>query len=304
MGQMVYLIAGFTIFLVLFLVLSAVTRSGWVVRQRLDEVRSIDLEDSDDEMQKPFVERAIKPIYDQLFKLISRLTPGNISESYQETLLQAGLANKYTPNRILLNQVLLAVIFMFGFGVIMKSFTSSVNWLFLILIGFIGFYIPLVFFRAKARERQDEIKKALPDLLDMLYISVEAGLSFDAAMKTTAQKMKGPLSQEITRAMDDISKGRDREEALRSIGLRTRVDDVASFITAIIQSEQLGSNIANMLRIQSRVMREKRRQRAEEAAMKIPLKMLFPLIFFLFPALLIVILGPAMISIVETLSGM
>jgi tight adherence protein C len=124
------------------------------------------------------------------------------------------------------------------------------------------------------------------------------------ALKRTTEKMPGPLSVEINRALDEMNKGRSREDALRGIYHRTGVDDLSSFITAVIQSEQLGSNIANMLRVQSTSMRQRRRQRAEQAAMKVPVKLLFPLVFFMMPALFIVILGPAVIRIIDAFSGM
>ncbi|UUM11760.1 type II secretion system F family protein [Clostridiaceae bacterium HFYG-1003] len=255
-------------------------------------------------MKKPFSERALLPIYNSIANFLDRFTPKNIAENYQEVLLQAGLAERFTPVRILINQILFGLTVLLLMVLVFQFSGMPINWLILILVTAIALILPLSYFRGKAQTRQKLIKNSLPDILDMLYISVEAGLSFDAAMKKTASKMKGPLSQEITRAMDDITKGREREEALRSIGIRTQVEDVSSFITAVIQSELLGANIANMLRIQSRVMREKRRQRAEEAAAKMPLKMLFPMIFLLFPALFIVILGPALISIFNTFLGM
>ncbi|MFB0957968.1 MAG: type II secretion system F family protein [Clostridiaceae bacterium] len=260
--------------------------------------------EEEDEMKKPFSERALLPIYNSIAGFLDRFTPKNIAENYQEILLQAGLADRFTPVRILINQILLGLIVLLLMVSFFRFSGMQINWLILVLVTIIALILPLSYFRGKAQTRQKLIKNSLPDILDMLYISVEAGLSFDAAMKKTASKMKGPLSEEITRAMDDITKGREREEALRSIGIRTQVEDVSSFITAVIQSELLGANIANMLRIQSRVMREKRRQRAEEAAAKMPLKMLFPMIFLLFPALFIVILGPALISIFNTFLGM
>jgi tight adherence protein C len=124
------------------------------------------------------------------------------------------------------------------------------------------------------------------------------------AMKKAAEKMHGPLSDEIIKSMDDISKGKEREESLRGMVARTKVDDLAQFVSAVIQAEQLGSNIANVLRVQSNSMRQVRRQRAQEKAAKIPVKMLFPMIFFILPSLFVVILGPAFINIMNTLGGM
>lgn len=303
MNYGIYILLATTLFLMIFLVLGLVMNTSNLVKSRLNEVKGV-TESEEDEMKKPFLERAILPIYDQLFLFLERFTPKNIADNYQQILLQAGLADRMTPIRILVNQFLAGFIGFFTMILVYRNINVKANWLVVFVVAAIAFMFPLVYFRGKARDRQKLIKNSLPDILDMLYISVEAGLSFDSAMKKTSIKMKGPLSQEIRRAMDDITKGREREEALRSIGIRTQVEDVSSFITAVIQSELLGANIANMLRIQSRVMREKRRQRAEEAAARIPLKMLFPMLLLLFPALFIVIMGPAAINIARTFMKM
>lgn len=298
----VYLLLILTIFLVSLLLLGALTESRRTVKGRLTQVQEIEAVE-EDEMKRPFVERALLPIYDKMFRFLERLTPKNIAEYYQKIILQAGVGDKYTPIRILIIQFLFSAVVTLFMGALLRVSGSKLNWQMLFLIAVLTFFYPIVRFSSMATARHEKIKKSLPDVLDMLYISVEAGLSFDSAMKKTAAKMKGPLTQEINRAMDDITKGRDREEALRSSGTRSQVEDVSSFITAVIQSELLGANIANMLRIQSVTMREKRRQRAEEEAMRIPLKMLFPMILLMFPALFVIILGPALINIFNNLTG-
>lgn len=184
---------------------------------------------------------------------------------------------------------------------IYRTLGTKPNPLFVFLLGILGFALPYSQLNTKSEKRKKEILRALPDMLDLLYVSVEAGLAFDMGMKKTAEKTKGPLSEELKRALDDISKGRNREDALKGMVARTKVDDISTFVTSIIQAEKLGSNIANVLRVQSVTMRQMRRQRAQEIAAKIPVKMLFPLVFFLFPALFVVILGPAAISVIENL---
>lgn len=302
MEYIVYLLLILTIFLVSFLLLGALTESSRNIKLRLTQVQEIEAVE-EDEMKKSFVERALLPLYDKMFRFLEKLTPKNIAEYYQKIILQAGMGDKFTPIRILLNQFMFSAVITLSLVALMRATGTKLNWPMLIMIAVLAFLYPIVHFSSMATARQVKIKKSLPDVLDMLYISVEAGLSFDSAMKKTAAKMKGPLTQEINRAMDDITKGKEREDALRSIGTRSQVEDVSSFITAVIQSELLGANIANMLRIQSVTMREKRRQRAEEEAMRIPLKMLFPMIFLMFPALFVIILGPALINIYRTLSG-
>lgn len=302
MDFLIYILLALTLFLVLLLIFSTVTHSARTVQSRLQEVQIKSGED-EDEMKKPFAERVLYPVYAALFRIVDRLTPKGMEENYRRVILQAGQSERMTPVRLLLLQILLSVTVTLVFGVLAAYAGVSVSPLILLATAGLMFFYPFVRFNSMATIRQTQTRKQLPDFLDMLYISVEAGLSFDAAMKQTSVKMRGPLSQEVIRAMDDITKGRDREEALRNIGRRTQVEEVNSFVTAVIQSEMLGSNIANILKIQSRVMREKKRQRSEEEAQKMPLKMLFPMVFFMFPALFIVILGPALINIIDVLGG-
>lgn len=261
------------------------------------------LNDDEDEMKKPFVERVINPMYQKLITILGSITPASIKKKYEKMIVQAGVSKSTTVNSIIAIQLMLAMLVSGILYLLFIFLGGKPNSVLIALTGILGFFLPYVLLNGNATKRQEKIQKSLPDLLDLLYISVEAGLGFDMAMKRSTEKMPGPLSDELTKALDDISKGRDRQDALRGVVTRTGVEDLNTFITAVIQSEQLGSNIASMLRIQSTVMRQKRRQRAEEAAMKIPIKMLFPLVFFMFPALFVVILGPAVISIIENLGG-
>ena len=167
-----------------------------------------------------------------------------------------------------------------------------------------GWLIPDFGLKAKSDRRQVQIQKSLPDTLDLLCVSVEAGLGFDAAVAKVVEKSTGPLAEEFGRLLQEIRMGKPRRAALKDMAHRSQVEDLSTFITAIIQADQLGVSIGNVLNIQSQEMRRKRRQRAEEAAMKAPIKMLFPLIFFIFPALFVVLLGPALIQIMEALQGM
>ena len=248
-----------------------------------------------------FTERAIKPFYDSIYNLFKRLTPSNIEKEYTLLLQQAGLPSTHTPIKLITKQVLLASMSGIGSPILTLSLGYKVNVLYVLASVILAIYTPIKNIRNKIKKRKALIQKELPSLIDMIYVSVEAGLSFDMALRTTAQKMPNALGYEIMRAMSDISKGRNREEALRSIGVRTQVEDVRIFIATVIQSEKLGSNISNILRIQSEVIRDKRRQYAEAEANKMPIKMLFPLIFFMFPALFIVIIGPAAITALDAL---
>lgn len=145
------------------------------------------------------------------------------------------------------------------------------------------------------------MSKELPDVLDLLTVSVESGLGFDAALQKVVRKTKGPLSNEFNKTLQEIKMGKARRDALRDLANRTGVEDLSTFIGAIIQADQLGVSIGNVLRIQSKQMRQIRKQRIEEKAMKAPIKMLLPMVFFIFPTLFLVLLGPAAIQLIESL---
>jgi tight adherence protein C len=165
-------------------------------------------------------------------------------------------------------------------------------------IGYIG---PEFWLGRRVKARQKAIIRMIPDSLDLLTISVRAGLGFDAALAKVVEKVKGPLSDEFRRALAEVRVGKTRRDALRDIIPRTEVPALTSFIGAIIQAEQLGVAISKVLQVQSEQLRIERRQRAEEAAAKAPIKMLFPLVGCIFPSLFVVILGPALILIMQTL---
>jgi tight adherence protein C len=163
--------------------------------------------------------------------------------------------------------------------------------------GALGFLLPESIVSRRIRKRQKGILLSLPSALDLLTISVEAGLSFDAALARVVEKYKNPLTQEINTMLNEIRLGRSRVEALDELGKRCKVEELSNFVQAVIQSEQLGVGIANVLRIQSEEIRRRRRQRAEEQGQKAPLKMLFPMVGCIFPTLFIVLLGPAIIEV-------
>lgn len=293
----------FVFFALLFALLGlALTTKKQVVVQRLDSIKdSYNFPEDEDEMKKPFRERVIDPAYQKIIATLGSITPSRIKKRYESMIIEAGKSRTMTPNSLLAIQVMLSIVVGGGVFLLFRLVSAQIPLILIFLFVLLVFFVPYALIHSNALQRQLKIKKSLPDLLDLLYISVEAGLGFDMALKKSTEKMPGPLSDEIIKALDDINKGRDRQEALRGIVHRTGVDDLNTFITAVIQSEMLGTNIASMLRTQSTVMRQKRRQRAEEAAMKIPVKMLFPLVFFMMPALFVVILGPAVINVVENL---
>ena len=166
----------------------------------------------------------------------------------------------------------------------------------------IGLFLPYILLQQKITKRKIALQQELPDVLDLLTVSVEAGLGFDGALVKLSEKMKGQMVDEFNRMLQEIRIGVSRKDALRALAERCDVQDISLFTGALIQADQLGVSISKVLRIQSLDMREKRKQRAEEQGMKAPIKMLFPLVFFIFPTLLIVLLGPAFLQIIATFS--
>src|SRR5205085_6993699 len=189
-----------------------------------------------------------------------------------------------------------------GFGILIVSIASRFGMIqigIIAVISFVGFYLPFYLVKSRAKQRQAAIIKSLADAFDLITTCVEAGLGLDAALARVAEKVEGPFADELTRSLRDISLGKARRDALKELGERTAVPDLVQFTNAVIQAEAMGSSIGLVLRVQAEQLRVKRRQRAEEAAYKAPVKMLFPLVLCIFPTLFIVILGPAIITIMN-----
>lgn len=168
---------------------------------------------------------------------------------------------------------------------------------------FLGYFIPDLLLYSKGTERQKVMQLELANTLDQMLISVEAGLGFEGAMARAGENGKGPLAEELVRTLQDMQVGRSRRESYQALAERTSIPELRSFVQAVIQADTYGIAISRVLRIQAKVMRVKRRQRAEEKAMKLPVMILFPLLFFIFPVLFIAILGPAVINTVVTFSS-
>jgi tight adherence protein C len=166
---------------------------------------------------------------------------------------------------------------------------------------FVGYVLPGIWLGQKIGRRKKNILKALPDAIDLLSISVEAGLGFDQALSRVAVKWDNELGWEFQRTLSEIRVGKTRREALKELAARTGVDDLSTFVTSIVQADQLGVSITQVLRIQSAQLRQRRRQRAEEQAHKAPIKMLFPMVFLIFPAIYVIILGPAVPQVMRSL---
>ncbi len=254
------------------------------------------------ELSMPFSERVLAPMVRRSATFMARLTPAQTLESTRHKLDLAGNPNNWTPSEFFGVRAVACVAL--GGLIFLILSLANVDWLqrigITILFALLGFMLPALWLGQKIRSRKNSVIRSLPDALDLLTICVEAGLGFDQAMQRVAEKWEDELSQAFARVLHEIRLGKTRREALRDLANRLDLSDVTSFVAAVIQAEQLGVSIAKVLRIQSDQMRIRRRQRAEEKAHQAPVKMLFPMVFLIFPAIWIVLLGPALLQVLAT----
>jgi tight adherence protein C len=259
----------------------------------------------DEDLQKPFVSRAIWPSVRSLLRFFSRLMPQRDLEATRLKLQQAG--NPMELSAIDFYGVrVLAILFLGGF-IFLLSLQRQELLIALrnaLIGGVIGYLLPVYWLRTKVRSRKHKIQRALPDALDMLTIAVEAGLAFETAMVRVGEKWNNALSFEFRRAVAEMRVGMTREEALTRMATRCGVPELETFVAVLIQSSQLGVSIAQVLHVQAAEMRMKRRQRAEELARQAGIKMVFPLALFILPALFVVILGPLIPQIMKILGAL
>jgi tight adherence protein C len=246
------------------------------------------------ELQKPFSERALRPMIEKLGSLLSRSTPQEARKKLLGELELAGRPGNLTPEdfgavRIVAAAVMAAVGLLIG--LLLQNTLYAV--IALAVGAGLGYFLPIMWLRQKVDARRKDIRKGLPDALDLLVIAVDAGLGFDAALARVTDKYKNALSEEFAKVLREVSLGRPRQEALDEMGRSSGVDDLHNFIQAVIQSEQFGTGIGKILRIQADEMRRKRRQRAQELGAQATLKMMLPMVGCIFPTLWIILLGPA-----------
>ena len=247
------------------------------------------------EFEQPISERFFRPLLQQLSRLVSRNTPANVMEGAQKRLLHGGNPNNLTVSDFMGIKGLVAAV-LAALGIVI-SFFSGTNFPFavvlVVVLGALGFILPDFWLGSKVRQRRNNLLRALPDAIDLLSISVEAGLGFDAALGRLVEKTQNDLAFEFGRVIAEMRIGVARREALRALAERTGIQELGIFVTAIIQAEQLGASITSVLHVQANEMRIRRRQRAEVLAHQAPIKMLFPMAFLIFPPMFVVILGPS-----------
>lgn len=252
-----------------------------------------------------FKDRVLLPFIDRSVAFGKKMTPADHAERIRSRLDVAGNPNGWTVDRVtslkFLGFVGALVVMLFGSLLLGLGFAPMLG---LCVVGaLVGYMAPNLYLYQKGYDRTAVMQKALPDALDLLTISVESGLGFDAALAHVARNTLGPLASEFSRVLQEMQIGMGRAAALRALGERTHVPELKSFVSAMVQADALGIPIGNVLRVQSSEIRTKRRQRAEEQAQKVAVKILIPLIFCILPCLFIAVLGPAAIGIFQSFSG-
>lgn len=298
-----------TVTLIVLLAGNYLAREHSLVTARLKQIEALGLvreKAALEPEEDSWVQKSLVPIKQDLANWLNTMTPVGIQRELQKKLALAGNPFNWQVTDFLVLQTLTAALLPSLATLLLFFFALPWQKLFFLLLVFIllGLLGPQLWLTQTIQKRQKAITCALPDTLDLLSVSVEAGLGFDSALAKVVEKTKGALAQEMAKVLQEIRMGKPRKDALKDLSVRTGVEDLRSFTAAIIQADQLGVNITNVLKIQSEQMRQKRRQRAEEAAMKAPVKMLFPLVMFIFPTIFIILLGPAVLHMIDIFSNM
>lgn len=310
MPFMLYVTVSF-VFLAIFCLVFGVVRfmigDQLVLRDRLQQMEIIMTQKNklgfNEDLQEDFTVRVLKPMKNRLSTVIQKYTPVKKISTIERKLDYAGRPYDWNASGYLSAQYLTTMaLAVFAFVITWLSGASISSQIMALLLGLIGGYLLFeLMIENKIRTRQKEIQKELPDVLDLMTVSIEAGLGFDAAMQRVTEKAKGAIAYEFNSTLQEIRMGKTRREALRDLGIRTGVADLSRFVEALVQADQLGVSLGNVLRNQSDQMRILRRQRVQEQAMKAPIKMLFPMLLFIFPCIFVIILAPAIIQLMSAL---
>jgi tight adherence protein C len=278
--------------------------NGVVAARQNSGSRLTSLRTRDEVLDSGFSERALAPMVQGLGRLVIRFTPSGWVGNAQHKLILGGWADRMDGNTWAAVRII-SIVGAFFLWLLVQSVVEGTLMRIVVfgVCAFIGVFGPSAILNSRIDSRRKAMEKELPDVIDLLVISVEAGLGFDAALGRVVQNVPGEISREFSRTLQETRVGVSRTDALRNLTERTDVDDLNTFVLALIQADQFGVSIARVLRVQAEEMRIRRRQRAQERAFKAPVKLVFPLVLFIFPALFVVILGPAAINIVEAIEG-
>jgi len=257
------------------------------------------------EAEPSFADRVLEPMQERALALGRRMTGADQVERLRRKLDYAGNPRGLTIDRVISLKVLCAAVLPICGGAYALMLGASPAIILLLVVGGVlgGFFAPDLYLYNVAEKRADQVKRSLADAVDLLTISVEAGLGFDAALQQVAHNTDGPLAEEFSRALREMQLGKGRSDALRALAERSNVEDLQAFVGAMVQADAFGISIGQVLRVQSKEMRTKRRQYAEAQAQKVPVKIMVPLILFILPCLFIVVMGPAAISAYDAFTG-
>lgn len=301
--EIVLVLITIILFITFFYLASYLFKGKKLLLNRVDGIVNDQESFIEKELSKSIIQRLINPIMELISKKILSVTPKEIINIYSKKIINAGKPFGFGVKDFLIIQsffVLGIPFIMTVIGVINEYKTISIFLISFIFVS-IGIIIPSLILNSKISERRKGIQLSLPDVLDLLTVSVEAGLAFDGALSKVVEKMPGAISQEFEKVLQEIKVGKERKYALKDMAERLNVQELSTFIGSIIQADQLGVSIGNVLRIQSEQMREKRRQIAKEKAMKAPVKMLIPMVLFIFPVIFGVLIGPVLVKVMYTL---
>ncbi|NLE24456.1 MAG: type II secretion system F family protein [Clostridiaceae bacterium] len=271
------------------------------ISERLNYIR-YQTEDSttEDELSTSFKERIIKPVLEGVGKAVLRLAPKEMIAGMENKIIMAGKPYNWGVKNWLGIQAFMILGLPVLILLLYIQFRMDVSKLILIIVAsvLIGMLFPNMILNGKIRKRQSEVTKSMPDIMDLLTVSVEAGLTFDSALSKVVEKMPGSLAREFETVLQEIKVGKTKKEALYQMADRIGVQDMRSFVSAVVQADQLGVSLGRVLRLQSEQIRQNRKQRISEKAMKAPIKMLIPMVVFIFPTIFIVLLGPVVIDLI------
>jgi tight adherence protein C len=256
------------------------------------------------DLDKPFGERVLEPMRAAALKVGRRFTGADTGDRIRHKLDLAGNPAGWTVDRVVAGKVMGLVVGVV-LGVVLAMVTGQAATIRILMVAgaaLVGFFAPSMYLYQKAHDRSHQMGRDLPDAIDLLTISVESGLGFDAAIQQVAKNTEGPLADEFSRMLREMQIGQGRSAALRALSERTDVPEIRSFVSAMVQADAFGIPIAQVLRVQSSEIRVKRRQHAERKAQQVPVKITIPLIFCILPCLFIAVMGPAVVGIMETFS--
>jgi tight adherence protein C len=301
--------AVFTVFLMVFVLsyglLFMLKQDSISVEDRLELLHGLDAEVQKKEETKSFYERALEPCYQILISFLMKATPSHKIAAFNKRLERAGLLKNSSTEKWLYTKSMVTLITGIFFGIMVYSLDPNI-----LKAGFLSIFVVLListvfnfYVSSKIEDRKKKILKDLPYTLDLITVSVEAGASFDGAMARVINNIKGELCDEFAKALKEIRMGIQRKTALKNMSDRCEVKELSMLVTSLIQADDLGVSLGKVLRIESANLREHRKQAAREQAMKAPIKMLFPLILFIFPSIFIIILGPSVIKMINVFAG-